>query len=141
MRVTGLSCIGFLLVAGASALGDTHSEVVDLFASMTAALTEDPPNAAGFMKPFDRKMANYDQLNRNIKALLLDSEVESAVDFVRDEGDAGKRAVDLDWYMVLRSRQSGGPTRNRREIVHCELVKEGKHWRITAIAPISVFLP
>ena len=141
MRAIGLSCLALVLSTGSMALADAHSEVVDLFASMTAALTEDPPNAAGFMKAFDRKLPEYDELNRQVKALLLDSEVESSVDFVTEEGNAGKRTVDLDWYMVLRSRQPGGPSRNRREIIHCEMIKEGKRWRITSITPISIFKP
>ncbi len=123
------------------AFADTHADVVDLFASMTAALTEDPPNAAGFMKAFDRKLPEYDELNRDIRALLLDSGVASSVDFVKEEGDAAKRSVDLDWFMELRSLQPGGPTRTRRDIVHCGLVKQGKRWRIVSISPISIFTP
>ena len=137
-RRLGLPC---LVLGLGVALGDTHADVVDLFASMTAALTEDPPNAAGFMKAFDRKLPEYDELNRDIKGLLLDSGVASSVDWVKDEGDEAKRSVDLDWFLELRSLQPGGPTRTRREIVHCELVKQGKHWRITSISPISIFKP
>ncbi len=130
-----------LVLAIGVAFADTHTDVVDLFASMTAALTEDPPNAAGFMKAFDRKLPEYEELHRDIKALLLDSGVASSVDWVQESGDDEKRTVDLDWFLELRSLQPGGPTRTRREIVHCELVKQGRHWRIVSISPISIFRP
>src|SRR5207302_10345690 len=51
-----------ILAAAAAVLGlaDTHSDIVDLFASMTAALADDNP--AGFMAAFDKDMPDYDKL-------------------------------------------------------------------------------
>ncbi|MBV8820438.1 MAG: hypothetical protein JO022_18915 [Acidobacteriaceae bacterium] len=115
--------------------------MLDLFGSMSAALTEDPPNPEGFMKPIDRSFAGYDELKRNVKAMMLAAWVSSSIDFLKDEGDATKRTVELDWYMELRSKQEGGPFRQRRQVIRCELVKEGKRWRIRSLAPLSLFQP
>ena len=123
------------------AFADTHADVVDLFASMTAALTEDPPNAAGFMKAFDRKMPQYDELSRNIAGILRSWEVGSSIEFLRDEGDGMKRSVDVDWYIELKSRQEDGPAMRRREIVHCELALQNKRWRVVSLRPVSLFKP
>lgn len=120
---------------------DTHAEVVDLFASMSAALTEDPPNTAEFMKAFDHKAADYDELKRNVTALLSEAFVTSSIDFLKDEGDNTKRSVELDWYLELRSKEAAGPFRQRRLVIRCELIKQGKHWRISSMAPISLFNP
>ena len=137
MRAIGLSAL--LLVAAATSRADTHAQAVDLFASMTAALSED--NVPEFMKACDREMPGYGQLRRGVAALLLESEIASSVEFLKDEGDDSRRSVDLDWYLELRSRQPAGPTRQRRQILHCELVKQGKRWRIVALKPLSFFEP
>ena len=145
MRVIGRSLrlgVALLLLCGMGAAADaTHSEVVDLFASMTAALTEDPPNVPGFMKAVDRKLPEFDELNRDMKGLVLSWRVGSSIDFLKDEGDALQRSVDLDWYLELRSLESDGPTVQRRQIIHCDLVKQGKHWRIVSISPVAFFKP
>ena len=90
MRVIALS---FLICFYARA--DTHADIVDVFASMAAALS--------------------------------------------DDGDEARRDVDLDWYLELRSRTPGGPSTQRRSIVHCRVEKEGKHWRVVSLKPASLF--
>lgn len=144
MAAIGLSwgLLAAMLLAGMPGLrADTHAEVVDLFASMTAALTEDPPNPPGFMRTVDRKAPEYDELNREVKGLVLSWRVASSVEFLKDEGDNAKRSVDLDWYFELRSLEDGGPTVQRRQIIHCGLTKQGKHWRIVSIKPVEFFKP
>jgi hypothetical protein len=138
MRVIVLS-LAFALLAAPAERADPHVEVVDLFASMTAALTEDPPNIPGFLKGFDRKLPEYDAISRNVKGLVLGYWVSSSVDFVKDEGDGAKRSVDVDWYMELRSRVPDGPLHRRRQVLHCELLKDGKRWRIVSISPAAFF--
>ena len=108
--------------AVAVALADTHSEVVDLFASMTSKLSED--NGAGFMSGFDKNMPDYSRLQGYIDALILQAEVSSSIDPVKDEGDDSKRSVDLDWIMQIRSREPSGPIIERHETVHAEVVKQ-----------------
>src|SRR5437870_5095026 len=132
MRAIALS----LLIGIGCARADTHSEIVDLLASMAAALSDDNP--AGFMKAIDRKMLEYDRLKARIQALVQSYEVGSSVEPVRDEGDESKRDLDLDWYLELRSRVAGGPLLQRRSIIHCQVEKEGKHWRVVSL-PASFF--
>jgi hypothetical protein len=120
-----------------SARADTHAEIVDLFASMAAALSDDNP--AGFMKGIDRKMPDYDRLKTQIEALVQSSEVGSSVEPVSDEGDESKRAIDLDWYLELRSRAPGGPSMQRRSVLHCQVEKQGKRWRVVSLKPAAFF--
>ena len=136
MRVIALS---LLLVAPEIAFAETHADVVDLFASMTAALSEE--NAAGFMKAFDRGAGGLDALQRDIEGLVLTYEIGSSVEVLQDEGDGEKRTVDLDWFLELRSRQTGGPNVRRRELIHCELALRGKRWRIVSMTPVTLFRP
>ena len=41
----------------------------------------------------------------------------------------------------IRSLEQDGPLVRRREVVHCELRKEKKHWKIVALKPIDFFAP
>ncbi len=130
-----------LIAAGASLAGmaDTHADVVDLFASMASALSND--NTAGFMNGFDKNMPDYGQLRDGIAGLIAQAEVTSDIDPVKDEGDETKRSVDLDWTLQIRSREASGPLVERRQTVHAELVKEKKRWRIVSISPLDFFEP
>lgn len=130
-----------IVAAGAALLGfaDTHSDVLELFASMTSALSDDNP--AGFMKGFDKNMADYDKLSGYVDGLIREAEVSASVDPVKDEGDDMKRSVDLDWTLQIRSRQMAGPLVERQQTAHVELVKQKKHWRIVSFTPIDLFAP
>jgi hypothetical protein len=132
--------LGFAVFAfAAMAWADTHAEVVDLFASMGAALAED--NVPGFLKALDPNMPGYDTLRGQLNALVGAAEVASSIDPLKDDGDDAKRSVDLDWYLELRTRENTGPLVRRREIVHCQLQKIKGKWRVTSLAPLTLFNP
>lgn len=118
---------------------DAHSEVLDLLGTTASALADF--NVPKFMDSFDKEMPGYDKLKESATALTNQAEVTSAIEPVKDEGDEAKRSVDLDWYMQVRSLAADGPIVTRRQIVHCELRREGKRWKITSIAPMEFFAP
>jgi len=136
MRATALSC-GIGLVACAALLADTHDDVIDLFASMAAALSE--INVPQFMDAFDKDMPDYGTIKTGVTAIVRQADVTSSVEPLSDEGDETKRTVDLDWYLEIKSVLPDGPVVRRREVVHCELRKEKKHWKIVALKPIEFF--
>lgn len=136
MRVIARSILSLAIYAIA-APADTHADVVDLFASMAAALSDDNP--AGFMKAVDRKAPDYDRLKGQIEALVQASEIGSAVEVINNDGDDSKRTVDLDWYLELRSRVPGGPSMQRRSVIRCQIEKEGKRWRVESLKPAEFF--
>lgn len=137
-KAYGSFTVAVLIFAGVgTAKADQHDEVVDLFASMTAALSAD--NAPGFMKAFDRKLPEYEDLSRQIHSLILEFEIASSIEILTDDGSGTKRSLQLDWYMELTNRESTETTQRRRKIIQCDLELEGKHWRIVSIKPISFF--
>ena len=138
MRAIVLS-LAILAVVVPLARADTHADIVDLFASMTSALSDDNP--AGFMAAFDKTMPDYEKLRGYITGLIGQAEITSNVNPVKDEGDASKRSVDLDWTMRIHSREAAGPMVEREQTIHAELVKQKKHWRIVSITPIDFFAP
>lgn len=136
MRAIALSFIVLsLFTRGVHA--DTHADVLDLFASMTAALSADNP--AGFMKGIDPRMTDYGGLKAQIEALVQGWQVGSSVEPVSDEGNETKREIDLDWYLELRGRAPGAPSLQRRSVIHCQVEKQGKHWRVVSMKPSDLF--
>lgn len=138
MRVIGLSAILLCLVV-AWLRADAETETDNLVGVMTAGLTEvDVPE---FMSVFDKDMPGYERLKQEVTALVDQAEVSSSVEPIKNEGNESKRAVDLDWFLQVRSLVQDGPIVRRREVIHCEIVKENKHWKIVSIAPIEFFAP
>jgi hypothetical protein len=125
------------MLACVAVMADTHDDVIDLFASMAAAMSE--LNVPQFMDAFDKDMPDYDKVKTGVTALVNQAEVSSSVEPLSDDGDESKRIVDLDWYLEIRSLLPDGPLVRRREVVHCELRKEKKRWKIVALRPIEFF--
>jgi len=136
MRATALSC-GIGILACAALAADTHDDVIDLFTSMAAALSE--INIPQFMDAFDKEMPDYGNLRTGVTAMVRQADVTSSIEPLSDEGDDTKRTVDLDWYLEIKSVLPDGPVVRRREVVHCELRREKKHWKIVALKPIEFF--
>ena len=134
----GLSAI-FLLLFAPSARADSHTQALDLIASMTAALSDD--DAPAFLKEIDKSMPGYDRLEHAIPELLEQGPIACSVQPLTDEGDDAKRAVELDWYMEIRNVDETVPIVRRREVIHLRMEKRDKRWRVTSLNPISFFDP
>ncbi|MGH9613034.1 MAG: hypothetical protein ACRD4P_08150 [Bryobacteraceae bacterium] len=138
MRVIVLSCaVAFCLTAFAFA--DAASDVVDVFASMSAALSND--NLPGFLKSVSTDMKGRDELSQNVSALLDQADIASSLEFRANDGDDKTRTVAIDWYLEIRGREIDAPVIRRREMVHCKLEREKKGWKVTSIDPLSLFAP
>jgi hypothetical protein len=131
--------IGILALTCANAPADPHDEAIDLFTSMAAALTA--VNPAQFMDAFDKQMPDYDKLKDQIAALVNQAEVASSIEPIHEEGDDTKRSVDLDWFLEVRSLVQNGPIVHRRDVIHCDLRKENKKWKIVSLKPLEFFAP
>jgi len=127
--------LGFMIVCPLHA--DTHDDVVGLFASMAAALSE--INVTQFMDAFDKDIPEYGKLKTGVTALVSQADVSSSVEPLSDDGDETHRTVELDWYLEIKSILPDGPVVHRREVVRCELRKEKNHWKIVALQPIEFF--
>jgi hypothetical protein len=127
------------LLAAAGSRADTHADVVDLFASMAAGLSED--NAEAFLARIERTTPEYEKLKADIPALLSQAELTSSVSLLKDEGDDSKRVVDLDWFLEIRGKTADGPIVRRREVIHCTLEKHAKTWRVMSMKPADLFAP
>ncbi|HMD47842.1 MAG TPA: hypothetical protein VKG79_02035 [Bryobacteraceae bacterium] len=122
-----------------SARGDAHSDAIALFGSLAAALTD--WNVPAFMDGFDEDMPGFDNLKTQVTALVNQAEVTSSIEPVTEEGDDSKYKIDLDWFLQVRSLLDNGPIVERRQVIHCQLRKEKKKWKIVSLEPIEFFAP
>ncbi len=137
-----------LCMAALFAGADAHDDVMQVISKMAAALTGEPGddsggarsgNAAEFMSVISKSMPDYDTLKSNVTALVHDSEVSSSVVPLTEDQQGDTYKIDLDWVLQIRSLEQDGPLVRRREVVHCELRKEKKHWKIVALKPVGFF--
>jgi hypothetical protein len=148
MRAIARSAV-LVCVVAAFASADSHDDVMEVVTSMAGALAEVADTRAGvvrgnvpkFMAAISKDMPDYDTLKSNVTALVNEGEISSSIQPVSEDGDDRARTIELDWAMEVRSLEQDGPIVQRREVVHCELRKENKHWKIVAIKPLDFFGP
>jgi hypothetical protein len=128
-----------LAFAASVLLADPRQEVYDLFGSMASALSEG--SAGQFLKAFDPSMKGYADLAVNVRALVEQTDVLSAIELVEDSGDDQHHSVTLDWLLELKSKQDGAAVTRRQQNVKCRLEKHQKRWRIVALEPLEIFSP
>jgi hypothetical protein len=121
------------------ARGDAHSDVIALFGSLSAALTD--WNVAAFMDGFDKDMPGYGDLKTQVTALVNQADVTSSIEPIEEQGDETNYRIDLDWFLQVRSLLDNGPIVERRRLVHCQLRKDKKKWKIVSLQPIEFFAP
>jgi hypothetical protein len=130
----------FLVMAAVRLLrADEAQDMRDFFGQLESALSEG--NADQFLKGFDRSMPGYGMLAANVAALVEETEVQSSIEVLSDEGTDASRTLELDWFLQLVEQQAAGESTRRREQVHCTVARQGKKWRITRMAPLSLFAP
>ena len=134
VRSAALVCITTAL-----ACADAHDDVIEVVTSMAAALTE--VNVPKFMQAISKDMPDYDTIENNVTGLVRQAEVSSSIQPVNEGGDDQMRTINLDWALDVRSLEQDGPIVRRRQIIHCELRKDKKHWKIVALKPLDFFAP
>lgn len=107
--------------------------VNELFTAMASALSEG--NVAAFMQAFDPAMPGYEKLRADAAALTARYDVATSLDFLKDEGDDDRRAVEIDWFVQLAEKIDMGRITRRRAVVRCTLKRVGKKWKVAAFDP------
>jgi hypothetical protein len=146
VRSAALFCAVVAFALPEFAADDPHDDVIEVLSKMAAALTDDTGqvgggfhgNVAEFMSAVSKDMPDYDTLKNNVTALVTGAEVSSNIQVVTEDGGEPYK-IDLDWFLQIRSLEQDGPMVRRREVVHCELHKEKKHWKIVALKPVDFF--
>jgi hypothetical protein len=125
--VASLLAAAFILVAQ-----ERPAPQMEVFRDIAEALAN--RDADAFLDQLDRKMPGYETLRDEIRELLaVTQEIGTTIDVISDEGDEQKRSLELDW--VLKT-DTDDP---RRQIVKCQIQKQGKKWKITKLEPVEFF--
>lgn len=121
-----------LLLAVATFGQNRPPEQMEVFRLASEALANQDADA--FLDQFDRKMPQYEKLRDEIQDLFgVAQEIGSTIDVITDEGDDQKRTLELDWLLKIDTNTP------RRQIVKCQVQKQGKKWKITALDPVEFF--
>jgi hypothetical protein len=119
------------LLAGAclTAVGQERPPAeMEVFRNVSEALANQDVDA--FLDQFDSKMAQYEKLRDEIQELFaVAQEIGSTIDVITSDGNK----LELDWLLKI---DNGEP---RRQIVKCQIEKQGKKWKITALEPVAFF--
>jgi hypothetical protein len=113
--------------------------------------------SVGALEAFDRNMKRYGAIAEKIQALSAQTEVLCSIDVVEDkeaDDDASDvHHLDLDWYMMVKSKTDSSLVERRRQRVAVTFqrfqAKSGKNssknsvavWRITSLAPEEILSP
>ena len=128
-RLVVVSFLATSLLASAQNRPPAYMEV---FRAASEALAN--RDTLAFLDQFDSKMPQYEKLGDQIQELFgVAQEIGSTVDVITDDGDDEKRTMELDWLLKI---DNGDP---RRQIVKCQVEKQGKKWKITALDPVEFF--
>jgi hypothetical protein len=142
MPATGPDRTRRALLLGLAALAraaDPAADAWEVVTGLAAALGRG--SDVEFLAWCDPQLAGYSTLRANVSALVVAAEVESGIDPVKNEGDAQKRDVEIDWTMRLINRSGVGKLTERRETVRCGLEKRGRAWKVVRIEPVAFFAP
>jgi hypothetical protein len=123
------------LAAGARA--GEREEILRLLADMAADLAND--NASGFLRAFDEGMNGYEELGRDVRALLAAWEASASVELRGAEAAGAGWSAEADWYLQLKSKRDARVVEQKREVLRLGLQRQGKRWRITALEPREFF--
>jgi hypothetical protein len=118
---------------------DAPQEVLDLIADLAASLSAG--NVSLFLKAFDPAMPGYAKLRDNVTGLIAQGDVQSFIDPLEDEGDDRRRAVQLQWTLLMHRGQETTSFARREQVVKCRVEKRGGKWRIVELEPIEFFAP
>ena len=130
--------VASLLTASLAVWGQNRPPAqMEVFRGASEALAN--LDADAFLDQFDPKMPQFDKLRDEIRDLIgTAQEIGSTIDVISDEGvihedEAQKRMLELDWLLKIDNDEP------RRQIVKCQVEKQGKKWRITALEPVEFF--
>ena len=125
--------LAFFVAAALTVMGQTRPPAqMEVFRAVTEALANQ--DAEVFLDQFDAKMPQYEKLRDEIQELFgMAQEIGSTIDVITDEGDEQKRTLELDWLLKVDNDDP------RRQIVKCQVEKQGKKWKITALDPVEFF--
>ena len=120
-----------LFAVAVMAFAEPPPAVLELLRTATEALANRDVN--GFLGHFDSAIPGYATLRQQVAALVAVNGASSTTEVTRDEGDAQKRRLEIDWIMRV------GASPRKRATVIVTVERRGSMWKITGFEPIDFF--
>lgn len=142
MRITGHNRFVFPLlftVLSAAPPCAAADDTLRALARLAEGLSQNDSGQA--LSVFDSGMKEFGTISADIEAIAAQAEVLCSIDIVDEKEEGAFHLLDVDWYMVLKSRTDGGPTERRRERVALRMALVKGRWKIVSIAPLRVLDP
>jgi hypothetical protein len=128
-----------LAILASTVWADPRQEVYDLLGTMASGLSEG--NAQQFLDAFDRSMKGYSELAANVRALVVQGDVMSTIEFIDDAGDGQRHTMRVDWLLQLADKDHSALVVRRENTIEFRVEKQKKKWRIVSLAPLDFFAP
>ena len=131
----------FLMIAMSVALvsGDAKQDVIDLFGTMAAALSESNPGV--FLLAIDPALPGYARFAADVNALAMQNALSNSIVMAKQEGDDRSQVVELDWLLEITGKAESRVFVRRETMVKCRVERQKKRWRVVAFDPPDFFTP
>jgi hypothetical protein len=113
----------------------------DLQLASRAADGREENDIPNVLSRFDPAMAEYSEVEVNVRGLASAWLVEPALQLTSNEGDDDRRSLEIDWVMTLTNPLDNGRSLRKEETVKCVIAKRGKKWLIVSFAPLTLLGP
>jgi hypothetical protein len=143
-RVGVFACALLCTLLSATESDSPYKQIAKLASSLSDG------EAIGALEIFDKGNPRYGAIAEEIQGLASQTEILCSIDVVEDkEADQASSEIhhlDLDWFMMLKSRAGSGQVERRRIRVAATLQlfksKSGAAvWRITSLTPEQILAP
>jgi hypothetical protein len=129
----------FGALAATTLRADSADEVWAVLSEMASDLSAG--HAAEFLRVFDPAMPGFQDLSKNVSALLAQAEVQSSIEVESNEGDDRRRKVEVDWLLRITGHDNVSASTKREARVKAGFEKQGKRWRVVSLDPLTFFVP
>lgn len=125
--------VGSLLAAAPVAFAQSPpAAVMEVLRSVAEALAN--RDADAFLDQFDKQMPQYELLRAEVQELFgVAQEIGSTIDVIAFDSNKDTNRLELDWLLKIDIGAA------RRQIVKCQIERQGKKWKITALEPVEFF--
>jgi hypothetical protein len=101
-RVGRRTFLGCLLAGAAAGQEREPQDVLEMLGAMAEGLST--ANAAQFLSPIDCGFPGYDELRRNVDALVEQWDIAASIEPLRGSGSENERTLEVDWFLELKSK-------------------------------------
>jgi hypothetical protein len=122
---------GILLLGAVAAQCAPPQAVLDMLQAATEQLAN--ADAQAFLAHFDNKTPGYPAIAQQVSALVAREGAACTIQVVRDQGDAQKQTLEIDWVMRV------GASRRKHVTVNVTVERQRGAWKITRLTPADLF--